>query len=273
MKFRIMIALIVTLVAVNCKNAGEGSNKKVIPRVTLDHTQIRAEAEGEIYRDLNHNGKMDIYEDINQTTGARIEDLLGQMTLDEKAGMLFINGAAVNDDATLEKKEGVKDPAAFMPAAIDHMSVRKMTHFNLWGIPEDPGVLAKWHNNLQRYAEQTRLGIPVTIASDPRHHFSNQMFSMSAKGFSQFCETLGLAAIGDERVIKEFAETVRREYLAVGIRVALHPQIDLATEPRWPRINGAFGEDAELTARMVTAYIEGMQGEELNETSVACMTK
>ncbi|MGD8463424.1 MAG: glycoside hydrolase family 3 N-terminal domain-containing protein, partial [Anaerolineae bacterium] len=69
------------------------------------------------------------------------------------------------------------------------------------------------------------------------------------------------------------ADTVRREYLAVGIRVALHPQIDLATEPRWPRINGTFGEDARLTALLTTAYIRGFQGDQLGPDSVACMTK
>jgi len=195
------------------------------------------------------------------------------MTLEEKAGMMFINGVDVNEDASLEKKEGIQGPAAFMPAAIDNISNRKMTHFNIWDIPEDPGTMAKWYNNLQRFAEQSRLGIPVSIASDPRHHFSNQIFSMSAKGFSQFCETLGFAAIGDEDVIKEFAEIMRQEYMAVGIRVALHPQIDLATEPRWSRINGAFGEDAKLTGRMVKAYIKGMQGKALNAESIACMTK
>ncbi len=96
---------------------------------------------------------------------------------------------------------------------------------------------------------------------------------MAANGFTQFCEPLGLAAIGNDSIVREFADIARREYVAVGLRVALHPQIDLATEPRWSRINGAFGEDADLTARMVTAYINGMQGDQLNATSVACMTK
>ena len=68
-----------------------------------------------------------------------------------------------------------------------------MNHFNLWQIPSAQAVAA-WHNNLQRFAEQTRLGIPVTIASDPRNHFSNNIFSMSATDFSQWCETLGFGA-------------------------------------------------------------------------------
>jgi beta-glucosidase len=145
---------------------------------------------------------------------------------------------------------------------------------NIWDIPDDPEVLARWYNNLQQHAETTRLGIPMTIASDPRHHFSKNIFSISAVGFSQFCETLGFAALRDQQVIREFAEIVRQEYLAVGIRESLHPQIDLATEPRWPRINGAFGEDADLTADLVKGYIEGMQGgKELSSEGVACMTK
>jgi len=147
-----------------------------------------------------------------------------------------------------------------------------MSHFNLWQIPGAQAV-AVWHNHLQRFAEQTRLGIPVTIASDPRNHFSNNIFSMTATDFSQWCETLGFAAIGDPELVRQFADIVRREYLAVGIRVALHPQIDLATEPRWPRISGTFGEDAHLTALLTKAYIEGFQGTTLGSNSVACMTK
>jgi beta-glucosidase len=127
---------------------------------------------------------------------------------------------------------------------------------------------------MQKYVEDsTRLGIPITIASDPRNHFSNQIFAMSAISFSQWCEPLGFAAIGDEKFTRQFADISRQEYVAVGIRESLHPQIDLATEPRWPRISGTFGEDAKLSAKMVKAYILGYQGEKLGPTSVATMTK
>ena len=77
----------------------------------------------------------------------------------------------------------------------------------------------------------------------------------------------------DPELVRQFADIVRREYLAVGIRVSLHPQIDLATEPRWPRISGTFGEDAQITAALTRAYIEGFQGKQLGPQSVACMTK
>jgi beta-glucosidase len=156
--------------------------------------------------------------------------------------------------------------------AVEKIAGQQMTHFNLWEIP-GPQSLARWQNNLQRFAEATRLGIPVTLASDPRNHFSRAIYSMAAVEFSQWCEALGFGAVGDPALVRKFAATVRREYLAVGIRVALHPQLDLATEPRWPRINGTFGEDAHLTARLARAYIRGLQGEALGPGSVACMSK
>ena len=235
-------------------------------------SQVLLEKDGVTFRDLNGNEKLDIYEDVNQPIEARINDLLSQMTLEEKAGMMFINGAPVSADGKPDGKEGLEGPASRMASVVDNMNNLKMTHFNIWSIPADPNIFAKWYNNTQQVAEKTRLGIPITIASDPRHHFSNTIFSMSAKGFAQFCEMPGFAAIDDENLVSEFANIVREEYLAVGIREALHPQIDLATEPRWSRINGNFSEDAELTARLVKPYIRGLQGENLSN-GVACMTK
>lgn len=224
------------------------------------------------FRDLNKNKKLDVYEDINQPINNRVEDLLNQMNLEEKAGMMFINGAPVSEDAKPDGKAGLKAPFDMMPTVVENIKVRQMNHFNIWHIPSDPMIFAKWYNNVQQLAEQTRLGIPITIASDPRHHFSNSIFSMSATGFTQFCEMPGFGAIGDTDIVREIAAIIREEYRAIGIRMALHPQIDLATEPRWPRINGSFSEDAELTARLVRPYIEGMQTNDLSK-GVACMTK
>ena len=184
---------------------------------------------------------------------------------------MFINGARVNEDGTIEDKPA-KGLFAFAPNALKLMTDKNMNHFNLWAVPDAP-VLAIWYNRMQQFAEKTRLGIPITIASDPRNHFSNNIFALSAHRFSQWPEPLGLAAIGDEKLTRRFADDARQEYLAVGIREALHPQVDLATEPRWPRIAGTFGEDANLTAKMATAYILGFQGEKLDSNSVACMTK
>lgn len=236
---------------------------------TKQYSGLIKNEEGLYFRDLNKNGKLDTYEDPRKPIEARVEDLLGQMTLPEKAGILFFDGVVINSDGTLDEKAVAPGSGGVAVKKIDQ---HKMNHFNLWAIPEVKTVVS-WYNKLQRYAEETRLGIPVTIASDPRNHFSKNIFAMAATEFSQWCETLGFGAIGDTELVKQFADIVRREYLAVGIRVALHPQIDLATEPRWARIFGTFGEDAKLTARLAKAYIEGFQGGSLGPHSIACMTK
>lgn len=221
------------------------------------------------YRDLNSNGRMDPYEDSSLPISERVADLLGQMTLEEKAGLFFHTMLGMNPDGSLQD-----GPGRFGPMFTTRMvAEQKLNHFNVLAAIE-PGAMAGWYNRLQGLAESTRLGIPVTLSSDPRHAFtSNPGAAFLAGHFSQWPEPIGLAAIDDPALTQAFADMARQEYLAVGIRVALHPMADLATEPRWSRINGTFGEDAELSARHISAYIRGFQGETVGPHSVACMTK
>lgn len=250
-----------------------GKKLKTAVETSLKNYSKTLDTTGEVaFRDLNKNKKLDIYEDSRQPIDARVKDLLSQMTLEEKAGMMFINGAKVNDDGTIEDKPA-PGMFSFAPNGLKLMEEKKMTHFNLWQVP---GIkaLATWYNSMQQYAEEkTRLGIPITIASDPRNAFSDAIFAMAAKSFSQWPEPLGFAAIGDEKLMQQHGDIARQEYIAVGIREALHPMADLATEPRWPRISGTFGEDANLSAKLIKAYILGFQGDTLGFKSVACMTK
>ncbi len=233
---------------------------KTAPTLTQD---------GITFRDLNKNGKLDPYEDPRRPIEERVEDLLKQMTLEEKAGMLFHTMIGINKDGTILEKTGMFP----LPQTSDMIARRLMNHFNILG-GTDPRHMAEWHNRIQKLAEQTRLGIPVTISTDPRHAFSqNPLASMMAGSFSQFPEQTGLAATRDVDLVQQFGDIARQEYLAVGIRLALHPMADLATEPRWARANGTFGEDADLSAAMTAAYIRGFQGETLGKDSVACMTK
>lgn len=231
-------------------------------------TPLQAD-DGFRYRDLNKNGRLDPYEDPRRPIDERIADLLAQLTLAEKAGLMFQTFAAFvfDDGASLLQGEIGESPAG------QWVSEKLMNHFNFPGILE-PAVAAEWHNRMQALAESTRLGIPITFATDPRHAFSNHpATSVRAGKFSQWPEPIGLAAIGDPAVVQEFADIARQEYLAIGIRVAIHLMADLATEPRWARINGTFGEDDELAVQLTAAYIRGFQGEQLGPHSVACMTK
>src|SRR4051794_13234421 len=183
------------------------------------------------------------------------------MTLEEKAGLMFHAPIFMNPDGTL------------LDDTEERIAARNLSHFNIYFAPE-PRQHAEWHNRLQDLAKTTRLGIPVTISSDPRHSYAeNFAAAWSARGFSQWPEPIGFAALRDVDAVREFGDIARREYRAVGIHVALHPMADLATEPRWARIMHTFGEDGELAAHLVAAYIRGFQGDELGPQSVACMTK
>ncbi len=85
---------------------------------------------------------------------------------------------------------------------------------------------------------------------------------------------MGLAAIGEPAVVSEFAETARSEYVAVGLRAAIHPQIDLASDPRWARQLQSFSSNSAVTSEFGGALlIAGLQGQKLSSTSVACTAK
>lgn len=211
------------------------------------------------------------YLDPLRPVDERVEILLGQMTLEEKAGQLFQTMIVMGAGGELAGA----DPVFGLPSTASMVLERRMTHFNLLGGGDASArEIAQWHNRLQELASSTRLGIPVTVSTDPRHSFTdNPGTAASAAAFSQWPEPLGLGAIGDEDLVERFGDIARQEYLAVGLRVALHPQIDLATESRWARQVGTFGEDAELTGRLGAAYVRGFQGSELGASSVATMTK
>ncbi|UUU40015.1 glycoside hydrolase family 3 protein [Streptomyces sp. NBC_00162] len=210
------------------------------------------------------------YKDASLPVDRRVEDLLSRMTLEEKAGQLFHSMLMMNADGTpVTETDGSMLPFT-TPELIGD---RLLTHFNLLGT-YGAREMAQWQNTVQEMAAATRLGIPVTLSTDPRHAFTDNIgASFNAGAFSAWPEALGLAAIGDPDLVFRFADTVRREYLAVGFRVALHPQIDLASEPRWARQTGTFGSDARLTAELVQAYVRGLQGPALGPESVSAMVK
>ncbi|WP_297766038.1 glycoside hydrolase family 3 N-terminal domain-containing protein [uncultured Muriicola sp.] len=239
---------------------------------TLSHS-------GYSYRDLNKNGKMDIYENPNANIDDRVNDLVGQMNVEEKAGSMFITMIGTTPDGEpMETPVLSTEPIALMmsfvlPSNSEMIARQKMNSFNILASLE-ADKMAKYNNSIQKMAERTRLGIPITIATDPRHGIENNPGSgLFTPAFSKWPSSFGLAATRDTLLVREFGDIARQEYNAVGIRLALHPMADLATEPRWGRASGTFGEDAYLSAMMTKAYVLGFQGDSLDQNSVACMTK
>ncbi len=245
-----------------------GAQVSTPPRVQAVTAPILT-IDGRKFRDLNRNRTLDRYEDWRLSSEVRAADLVRQMTLEEKAGAaVHTSAAAVGNPMGMG---GAYDTAAV------GMSIRTR-HVNsmITRLSIAPAMFAMQNNALQSIAEGTRLGIPLTISTDPRNHFQALAgASVSTNGFSQWPETLGLGALDDPALTKRFASIIRSEYRAVGIQMALSPQADLATEPRWSRITGTFGESPDRVGAMVTAYTQGMQGSatHLTRDGVATIVK
>lgn len=270
----IVIIIVIALIF----SAGKGKAAKEL------YAQLGEEApelivDGYTFRDLNKNGSLDVYEDYRADIEARVDDLVGQMTLEEKAGTMFVSMTGMTAEGLpYDKPKLSKDPfdmliALMVPPASELLVTKKLNSYNILNA-YSPDVMARFNNNIQKIAERMRLGIPITIATDPRHSADNNPgAAILTSAFSAWPNPLGLAATRDTILVREFGDIARQEYRAVGLTVALHPMADLATEPRWARINGTFGEDAHLTAEMTKAYVLGFQGDSLGVNSVACMSK
>ena len=222
------------------------------------------------YRDLNKNQQLDIYEDVRQPAVLRLDNLLGQMTLEEKVGQMMHPAITIKPDFAL-----LAFHFAMGRVDIDAAEIfdKHISHFNFYGAPT-PLEIAEKLNRLQKIAARTRLGIPLTISSDPLHEAaSGGIAAFSVKGFSGWPSQLGFAAARDIDLVKRFGKIAAAEYRAVGLRTALHPMADLATEPRWARNFGTFGSDAQLSAEMTNAYMLGFQGTRLTDKSVMTMVK
>src|SRR5665213_1189651 len=108
------------------------------------------------------------YRDASLPVEERVENLLSQMTLEEKAGLFFQTMITMSQDGELAPA----DPMFGLPSNEDYVIGKGMTHFNVLGSAPTAELMAQWHNKLQELAASTRLGIPVTISTDPRHSFS-----------------------------------------------------------------------------------------------------
>ena len=226
--------------------------------------------DGTVFRDLDHDGVMAPFEDPRRPPAERVDDLLTRLSLAEKVGLFFHDIIEVGPGGTLLEGDGRVARSSTRVRVVD----RGINHVNVHALPT-PRESARWSNALQALAATTPHSIPVTVSTDPRHSFSeNSGAAFTAGAMSAWPEPLGLAALGDPERVREFAEVARQEYLSVGIRSSLHPQIDLGTEPRWGRQFHTFGNDSAFVAEVAAAYIEGFQlSADLGPTSVATMAK
>lgn len=231
------------------------------------------EKNGFVFRDLDGDGALTPYKDWRLTAEERAADLAQRLTVEEIAGLMLYSahqavpgkgffaaqyggtyGGKRYEDAKVSPWAMTDQQKRFLKE--DHVRHVLVTSF------EDVEAAVRWNNAIQAYVEGLGRGIPVNLSTDPRHSAdARSEFNAGAGGkyISKWPEHLGLAATFDPETSRRYARTAAEEYRALGIATALSPQIDLATDPRWMRFKGTFGEDWRLAADMAQACCDGFQ--------------
>jgi len=222
------------------------------------------------FKDLNKNGKLDIYEDWRLPVDERAKDLAAKLSVEQIAGLMLYSGHQSIPMMPMGPFGGTYNAKPFPESGakssdLSDQQKKFLTNDNLRHVlitsVESPVVAAQWNNNAQALVEGIGLGIPDNNSSDPRHGSDSYAeFNAGAGGkISMWPGSLGIAASFDPKLMKQFGEIAATEYRALGISTALSPQIDLGTEPRWSRFDGTMGEDPNLTVDMARAYVDGFQ--------------
>lgn len=227
--------------------------------------------DGHAFKDHNRNGQLDTYEDWRKSPAERAEALVRLMPIEYLSGMMT-NGHTVNVPgySSMSVKGILYGGKPFQESGADPWAVcdrliKAINDFDtrqiLMAHSESPTTSARWNNEIQKLCEAAPFGIPSCNSSDPRNEIkATDEYNAGSGGIcSQWPTPLGLAATFDREVVKDFANTVKKEYRAIGFGTALSPQADLATDPRWRRNPGTFGEDPQLVADLSKVYIDAFQ--------------
>jgi beta-glucosidase len=222
------------------------------------------------FKDLNKNAVVDIYEDWRVDVNTRAKDLASKMSVEQIAGLMLYSGhqaVPMPPMGMFKASYGGKtfDSSGAKPFDLSDQQIEFLKKDNLRHVlvtsVASPEVAALWNNNVQKLVEGIGMGIPANNSSDPRNGANKESEYNAGSGgaISQWPEELGLAATFDPSITLQFGSIASKEYRAMGITTALSPQIDLATEPRWVRFVGTFGEDPNLATDMARAYVDGFQ--------------
>lgn len=244
-------ALTSTLLSSTVFAAGEAYEQPTLN----PHVKSIIEADGYQFIDLNGNGELDVYEDWRQDSGTRADDLVGQMTVREKI-------AQMQHPTYLPRSDG-KIPS-YLESWCNEEGIGMLLIRELNSVE----AAATNMNVIQEYAEGSRLGVPVLVSMDSVHGLSY------VSGATVTGHNLALAATRDKELVTKLAEIARNEHIAIGVRMTLSPEADIASEPRWGRVMETFGEDPDLVTEMVTSQIVAFQNgsDGLNSGSiVACI--
>jgi len=188
---------------------------------------------------------------------SRLEELLREMTLEEKAAQI---GAVTVKDLLGDNGELSR---AKMKERLKY-GIGQVARIAGW-LEIPPTEAARFANEIQRFLRaETRLGIPAIVHEEC-------LSGLMAMGATVFPQAIGLGSTWDPQLIRRMTDVIRQQARALGTNYCLSPVLDLGWDPRWGRTEETMGEDPYLISRMTTAYVQGLQGDNLREGILSCL--
>lgn len=247
--------------------------------------------DGYTFRDANGDGELTPYEDWRLPVDERISDLLDRMTLEEKVGMMLIDtlyAEARGTTGTLHKNyihDQHMTRFIFRNTILTQEEINNLSDDERDNPPSgpfganypiSPMEAAQYMNAVQEEMEKTRLGIPALHKSNARNHIEPDAragINVSAGAFTAFPKEGGLAAMNDMDMVAKFAEVMKAEWNAIGLRGMYGYMADLSTEPRWYRVHETFTEDADLASDIIDTLVTNLQGNSVDSDSIVLTLK
>ena len=223
---------------------------------SLDHiVEVKDGAFTYSFKDSNKNGELDVYEDWRLDAKERTADLAARLNVSEMSALMLypFMGTPANGEL----------------AGNTMQLLSKGCRFVLSNSSDSVSDNVLWNNNMQAWLEENDpWGIPMNRSADPLNSTSNASLGIynegtvtvyNDSGVSGWPGNLGIAATFDPSYALLHGQAASQEYRALGIATALSPQVDMASEPRWSRFSGTFGEGSLLAGDLASAYIHGFQ--------------
>lgn len=213
--------------------------------------------------DLNKNGNKDIYEDTQQSIEKRVDDLLSQMTLDEKTcqmATLYGYQRVTKDELpTGEWKNSVlKDGIGNIDEHLNGLAYHKRAETQ-YSWPPSKHVRAI--NEVQRFfIEETKLGIPVDFTNEG-------IRGLCHHGATSFPAQIGIGSTWNKKLVKKIGKITGQEAKLLGYTNIYSPILDIARDPRWGRTVECFGEDPFLVSQFGLEMVKSLQSEGVASTA------
>lgn len=240
--------------------------------------------DGLYFKDLTGDGVLTDYKDWRNSPLKRAKALAKELSVDEKIGLLFVNswkmGIYQKDKNKLDETGLLVEETIEKDESIFNVEKTYGTHYTLekMGIRhlilrENPTAdeLADWINELNLVCEETSHAIPALVVSNSRNEYGETVFGMNdASGvFASWPGTLGIASAvrgTDLNLINDFSKAIKEMWDAVGLKKGYMYMADVASDPRWQRTYGTFGEDPQLISDIFSILVPVIQGSDQGVT-------